>query len=136
MRIHIVSAAFVIFFALSFYELTRAELLLLILACTLVITLEIVNTALEVLTDKASPEFSALAKAAKDTAAGAVLTASIAAAAIGVILFWDVQTFREIAAFFVENLLLLVALVLAVILSGIFIFTGKERRKRGKRKNK
>jgi len=51
--------------------------------------LEVVNTAIERLTDKASPEFSPLAKAAKDAAAGAVLLASIAAVIVAVILFGE-----------------------------------------------
>ena len=134
MRIHIAATVYVIFTALFFYDLTRAELILLILTCVSVMSLEIINTAIEVLTDKASPEYSALAKVAKDTAAGAVLLASFMAVVIGVILFWDIEKFKEIAAFFGQSLSMSVVLILSVILSGIFIFTGKERRKRGKRK--
>jgi diacylglycerol kinase len=135
MRIHIAAAAYVIFFALCFYELTRAELILLVLTCVSVLVPEIINTAIELLTDKASPEYSALAKAAKDVAAGSVLLASAAALVIGVILFWDVYRFGVIVEYFIENILALIALILSIILSSIFIFVGKERRKRGKRKN-
>ncbi|MCL1832221.1 MAG: diacylglycerol kinase family protein [Oscillospiraceae bacterium] len=134
MRIHIVAFAYVMFIAVSFYELSRAELLLLILTCTSVMTLEVVNTAIEVLTDKASPEKSALAKIAKDTAAGAVLLASVTAIAVGVILFWDTAVFAEITRYFGRSLTASIALIVSVILSCVFVFAGKERRKRGKNK--
>lgn len=53
----------------------------------LVISLEMVNTAIEAVVDLASPKWHALAKLAKDAAAGAVLVAAIAAAAAGLIIF-------------------------------------------------
>ena len=136
MRIHIVTTVFVLFFALYFYKLTSTELIVLILTCVLVMSLEIVNTAIEVLTDKASPEFSILARVAKDTAAGAVLLSALASLVIGVILFWDVATFGEIVAYFLGNIVALLVLLITMILSCIFIFTGKKRRKRGTRKNR
>ena len=49
--------------------------------------LHIFNTAIEYLTDLASPDFHPLAGKAKDTAAGAVLIASFGAFFIGVIIF-------------------------------------------------
>lgn len=131
MRIHIVAAVYVLFFALCFYDMAKTELILLILTCVSVMSLEIVNTAIELLTDKASPEYSALAKAAKDAAAGAVLLSAAAAVVIGVILFWDIEKFTEIALFFAGNIYALIVLAVSLVLSCIFIFTGKERRKRG-----
>ena len=131
MRIHIVFAAYVLFFALAFYELTKTELTLLILTCVSVMSLEVLNTAIEVLTDKASPEYSTLAKAAKDVAAGAVLLSALAAVVIGVVLLWDISVFKDIIAFFANNIHALIVLVLTMALSVVFIFTGKERRKRG-----
>jgi diacylglycerol kinase len=133
MRIHIAATVYVMFTALMFYEFSHTELMLLILTCALVMSLELVNTALEALTDKASPEFSALAKAAKDAAAGAVLVTSGAAVVIGGILFWDIAKFREIADYFTGNVFAVIALVFSLILTCIFIFTGKQRRKRGKK---
>lgn len=53
------------------------------LCCGMVLALELVNTALEALTDLVSPEFHPLAGAAKDAAAGAVLVASGGAAVVG-----------------------------------------------------
>jgi diacylglycerol kinase len=87
MRIHIAVTLIVLTVSVCFYEHTRTQRILLVLTCALVMSLEIVNTAIESLTDKLSPELSPLAKAAKDCAAGAVLVAAIAAVVIGVMLF-------------------------------------------------
>ena len=59
-----------------------------ILAISIVWTAEALNTAFEFLADAASPEFHPLVRDAKDVAAGAVLLTAIAAAVIGIIIFW------------------------------------------------
>lgn len=51
-----------------------------------VIALEFVNSALETITDKISPEYSKEAKKIKDYAAAAVLIMSIAAAVAGILI--------------------------------------------------
>ena len=58
-----------------------------LLCCGLVLSLELINTALEALTDLASPEIHPLAKIAKDAAAGAVLAASFISLLVGLVLF-------------------------------------------------
>lgn len=58
-----------------------------LLACALVLGLELVNTALEAAVDLASPEPHPLAKAAKDAAAGAVLLASLFALLVAAVEF-------------------------------------------------
>lgn len=57
------------------------------LAAIAVWTAEALNTAVEFLTDVASPEFNPLAGKAKDVAAGAVLIAAIGAVIIGLLVF-------------------------------------------------
>lgn len=66
--------------------LPAAELATLALAITLVLSLEVMNTALEAVVDLATPELHPLARAAKDAAAGAVLVASVGAVAVGLLL--------------------------------------------------
>ncbi|MCS6868053.1 MAG: diacylglycerol kinase [Thermus sp.] len=58
-----------------------------LLLIALVLSLELLNTALEALTDLASPVYHPLAKRAKDTAAAAVLLASLLALLVGLYLF-------------------------------------------------
>lgn len=52
--------------------------------CALVLSLELMNCALEAAVDLASPELHPLAKYAKDAAAGAVLVAALISAIVGV----------------------------------------------------
>lgn len=59
-----------------------------VLAIVMVLTAELLNTAIEHLCDVVQPERHASVKAAKDVAAGAVLVTSIGAAVIGAIVFW------------------------------------------------
>lgn len=66
-----------------FFGISRLEWCWIVLAIVAVWTAEALNTALEHLTDVASPEFHPIAGQAKDVAAGAVLIAAVGAAAIG-----------------------------------------------------
>lgn len=87
MRIHVVMAVAV---ALAAWIL-RVDAIgwaLLTLAIGLVITAELINTALERLVDIATNnEFHRVARDAKDTAAAAVLSAAVIAAVIGAFVF-------------------------------------------------
>ena len=58
-----------------------------LLCCALVLSLELVNTALEALSDLISPEWHPLAKLAKDAAAGAVLVGSVVSVVVGAAVF-------------------------------------------------
>ncbi|MCL2077570.1 MAG: diacylglycerol kinase family protein [Oscillospiraceae bacterium] len=129
MRIHIIATLYLLYFS-SFYDKTREELILLILTCVLVMSLEIINTSIEVIVDKVSPHYHTLAKIAKDAAAGAVFIASAAAVVIGILLFWDVGVFLEIKDFFLMRALNIIVLVISIIISFIFINSVKERKKR------
>ncbi len=73
---------------------SRIEFLLIALAVILVLTTEMLNSAVEAVVDLLSPEFSEKARVAKDIAAGAVLIAAFGAAVIGyVILFPHLEVF-------------------------------------------
>lgn len=63
--------------------ITPSEFALLCLAAAMVIVAELANTAVESTVDLACPDYHPLARAAKDVAAGAVLVAAFAAAAVG-----------------------------------------------------
>ena len=68
------------------FKLTIPEWCWLIFAIGLVFITEMLNTAIEFLTDLVSPEYNPLAKKVKDVAAGAVLFAAIIAVIIGLII--------------------------------------------------
>lgn len=124
-RFHLCAMAFVIFFAVKFYDLSRGEWAALLLTCGAVLSLEAVNTAIERLCDKLSPEQDPKIGAVKDIAAGAVLISAIIAAAVGVCLFWDLDRFREIAAFF-SNPARLTVLAAAVAAAWCLVFFPKK----------
>lgn len=84
MQIHCAAAVIVIGLGLLL-SLSAMEWALILFAIALVISLELVNTAIEQAVDLASPELHPIAKAAKDTAAGAVLAGTFGAIAIGII---------------------------------------------------
>jgi diacylglycerol kinase (ATP) len=71
----------------AYVGLTGTEWCLIFVAIGLVIGTEVINTAVESLTDLASPEYHPLAGRVKDVAAGGVLVCAICAAIIGVIIF-------------------------------------------------
>ncbi len=84
--IHAVAAVSVI--ALGwYYKLNRMEWCWITLAIGLVLMAEMFNTAIEYLTDLASPEIHPLAKKTKDVASGAVLIAALVAVVIGLLIF-------------------------------------------------
>lgn len=80
--IHLVATVVVVTLGL-FFGVETWEWIVLILCITLVIAAEAFNTAIEFLTDLASPDFHPLAGHAKDTAAAAVLICAIGAATCG-----------------------------------------------------
>lgn len=70
-----------------YFKISTIELMFIVFAIGLVITLELVNTAIENTVDMAMPNIHPLAKNAKDMASSAVLVASFTATAIGLIVF-------------------------------------------------
>ncbi|MDB5045396.1 MAG: DeoR family transcriptional regulator [Deinococcus sp.] len=63
----------------------RAPLPPIVLCCALVLSLELLNTAVEAVVDLASPHVHPLAKVAKDAAAAAVLVGSGGALVVGLV---------------------------------------------------
>lgn len=95
LRIHFFSAGYVLYFT-RYFDLSKAELALVILMIGLVIACELINTAIEATVDLNTPVYSALAKTAKDAAAGAVFVSAAASLAVGITLFWQPRVFDEI----------------------------------------
>lgn len=86
LRIHITVAVLVVF-AGFYLKISTVEWAIVCLITGLVISLELVNTAIESLVDLATSEYHILAKTAKDVAAGAVLVSAIASVFIGILIF-------------------------------------------------
>ncbi len=119
MRIHFAIAAGVLVAALGF-DVSRLELIALLLAISFVLIAEMLNSAVEAAVDVASTSFDPLAKLAKDVAAGAVLIAAVNAVAVGYLVFSGEVATRS--SEFLDKLsqapseLTLIALVLTIII--------------------
>lgn len=87
LRYHFFTAAFVLL--LSFLlGITRIEFIVISLAVIIVISAEMLNSAVEAVVDILSPEYSEQARVAKDIAAGAVLITAFGAAVLGYIILF------------------------------------------------
>ena len=86
MRIHFAVAVLVLVVAV-FADVTKLELIVLLLAIAFVLIAEMINSAIEAAIDVATSSFDPMAKLAKDIASGAVLIAAINAVAVGYLVF-------------------------------------------------
>lgn len=85
-RIHLL-ATVVVCLAGFYFSITKTEWTILALTVGSVFAAESFNTAIEALTDLASPDFHPLAAIAKDVAAAGVLFTAIAALIVGICIF-------------------------------------------------
>ena len=86
LKIHFIIMILVIIAGFVF-KIAIMEWLICLLLFALVISLELINTAIETTVDIAMPEINEKAKYAKDIAAGAVLFSAIISVIVGLIIF-------------------------------------------------
>jgi undecaprenol kinase len=87
-QIKILAAIFVLL-GVFYFNLSPIEVVVLLIFVGLVLTLELVNTAVEHLVDLIEPKFHEQAKIVKDAMAGAVLMISFFSAIVGFIIFYN-----------------------------------------------
>ncbi|HBT19199.1 MAG TPA: diacylglycerol kinase [Clostridiaceae bacterium] len=118
MKIHMVAAIGVILFSL-FTNITKAELLALFISITMVMSAELLNTAIESAIDATTNHYHPLAKIAKNAAAAAVLLTAMNALVVGYFIFWEeittftyrgVQLIKHSSPYLVLVILIIVAL--------------------------
>jgi diacylglycerol kinase (ATP) len=86
MKIHMAVAVLIVVFSLLL-KVSRFELILIFVSISMVITCELINTAIERAVDTATLEYHPLAKIAKDVAAGAVLVSAVNSVIVGILIF-------------------------------------------------
>jgi len=86
MRLHF-AIAFVVIVVAIVVNVTKLELIALLISIAFVLIAEMINTAVEAAIDIATTSFDPMAKLAKDIAAGAVLIAAVNAVAVGYLVF-------------------------------------------------
>jgi undecaprenol kinase len=87
MKIHLIASIFVLGCAF-YFSLSRMEWLFILLVIGGMLSLELVNTAIERVVDLITNERHPLAKQAKDLAAGAVFLYALLSVLIGIIIFF------------------------------------------------
>jgi len=87
MKIHFLVAIIVLIGSL-FFDLTRMEILILLLTISMVIVAEMINTSIESTIDLITDKYHIFAKIAKNVAAGAVLIAAINSIIVAYLIFF------------------------------------------------
>ena len=121
MRIHFVCMIYMYSFLLmaDFFEITRTQFAIIFLANALVVSLELVNTAVERTVDLASTEWTDNGRAA-----GAVLVSAIFAVLTGIMIMWQPKAFSALYVYFKEHILYFVLFLLSLVVAFAFIFKG------------
>ncbi|HMB65812.1 MAG TPA: diacylglycerol kinase family protein [Patescibacteria group bacterium] len=87
-NLQVQSLAALLILVLAFYlRISSGEWLAVIFAIALVLTMEMINSAVERITDVLKPRINGYVKEIKDIMAGAVMLASVTALIIGLIVF-------------------------------------------------
>lgn len=82
-----VGVALLVLIAGVILKIEKTEWIVVVFAIGAVLSLELVNTAIEAVVDLVTEEYHPLAKVAKDTSAAAVFVIAIVAAIVGLIIF-------------------------------------------------
>ena len=135
LRFHLVflTYMFTILVSTDWFVLSRSDYAALIVSSALVVTAEVINTAVENAVNLASEERSEYGRIAKDAAAGAVLVAAIFAIITGFVIMFQVEAFKAMFAYFTDNPLMFLLLLLSLIPAVLIIFMGNPFSK-GKKK--
>ena len=129
LRIHLAASCWAVWLGKAL-ELSPARLAVLLVTCGMVVVAELLNTAVEALTDYLIPHRSETARIAKDTAAGAVLAAAGFALLVGAVLLWQPDRLMTLILGLASSPLALGGLAAAAILSLWFIFDfGTQKRR-------
>lgn len=122
LRIHLV-AVFVIAAFNAMAGFSSLHWILELLCCMLVISLELLNTALEAVCDALSPSYHPGIGFAKDAAAGAVLVSAVGSVVVALIVFFSDERYREnVVNMFRGYPVLWAGLALFVLLAAGFVF--------------
>ena len=85
-RVHVLAACVAVVLG-YYFELTTLEWIWILSAILVVLIVELLNTAIEVLVDLVSPDYHPKAGIIKDVSAGAVLLTAIFAVVVGLFIF-------------------------------------------------
>lgn len=117
-RVHIVAVLTVVYFG-AVFGISKTEWAVIALVMASVLAAELVNTAVEAIVDKVSPEKCSLARIAKDCASGAVLVLAVGAVFVAIAVFGEVEGWMRIFRYIKEEY---IKLTIFALLGTAFIF--------------
>ena len=126
-RVHIVMALYVLFFAFI-GNVTTPEFAALCALIGLVLSLELVNSALESLCNRVTKEHDEIIGRVKDISAAAVLIAAIFAALAGLFVFLQKRVLDTVFTLFGTSPAVLIDFLISIPIALIFIFAIKKPR--------
>ena len=123
-RIHLTCLAYMFYYLLryDFFEVSRTEFAILLIAASLVIGGEMLNTGIEMADNSISREIKHTIAVSKDVAAGAVLVFALFAVLCGVAILWQPEAFKLLFNHYKQEPIYILWFVLSVALSNLFIF--------------
>lgn len=136
MRVHIVCMIYMysILALTDWFTLTRGDWALIFIANAIVLSGELVNTALESVVNLVSPDYHPLAKKAKDAAAGAVLVGAIFAVCVGLCVLFQKDAFIAMFNYFKTHTAMLIVFVISFLIACVFMLKGFPKKKGKKEK--
>ncbi|MBQ2676255.1 MAG: diacylglycerol kinase family protein [Clostridia bacterium] len=120
LRFHLVAAFYVLLISPFFLQSKTDWTVVILLICT-VISLELINTAIEKLCDLITTDYNVNIKFIKDVASGAVLITAIGAVVIACLLFLRYEGFILLFDFSKQNLWYPILLIILAPISFLFI---------------
>lgn len=129
-RIHLCFFAYLFGFLTlrDFFSVNKTQFAILTLTSALVISLELINTAVEKAVDLACHgQKNDLAKAAKDVCAGTVLVSAIAAVAVGILILYQPEAFSAMYVYYKSNPIEIILLSATIAASLVFVFAGPKK---------
>ena len=123
-RIHLTCLIYMFYYLLryDFFTVSRTEFAILLLASSLVIGGEMINSGIEKADDSVSKERNHNIEVSKDVSAGAVLVFAIFAVLCGIAILWQPEAFKLLFNHYAENPVYILWFVLSVVAFTLFIF--------------
>lgn len=124
MRIHLSLLTYMLCFLIfgKWFVLSKTQWCIILICSSIVISGELINTAIENTVDLCTEQFSPFAKKAKDAASGAVLVSAIFSVIVGIIILYQPEAFKAMFQYFSQTPIAVIALVLSFIPTFWFVF--------------
>lgn len=127
-RIHFCTAIYVTLFALM-ARLERIHYVILLICYAMMMSAELINTAIERLCDKQADGYNGLVRDAKDIAAAAVFVCALFCVLIGAFIFLQKNALDNILHYITKHTFTFLGVVATTPIAVLFIFGGFWRKK-------